>query len=570
MRAKTEQAVITDPIEGVAVLRTDNEISFDIETTGLSPWKSNIALMQFYGNRTQKPVLIRVFDGVVPGAVKDLFNEGGRTFVGHNAMQFDVLFLAAQDVNWRANKWYDTLIGEGVISTTSRRDVSRNLKNSVRRRLGLDIDKDIAHGGWTAEHLTNEQLVYAMNDVLYLLELKDEQIDKATQQGQYEALQMEMDLAPIVSRMTINGLPLPEDRLNEWLAEQLPLEAAAKEYLHTCLGRINLNSPKQLLPALQRAGLEVKDTRKETMFEIAHYGEGEPAEIAQQILNYREPVQRLKMYSPEWQAKHIVDGWVHPRFWQVGTDTMRFSSSDPNLQQVPRNGRKIIGGVDGLSIVSVDFSQIEVRIAAEIANDPVMKELLELDDVHRGVASQIYDVPENEITKEMRRNAKAVVFTLLFGGGWMALYQHSRNNGSDITPAEAQQLFSAFFSKFDGLRSIRAKAFDLSRNRRVVSIRLPNGGKRTLIGVMASPQRILNTAIQGGAAIGMKYAIMEAAAAAGSYMGATVHDEIVAAVPDKHAAEIAREIGDAMVRGMHRAFPDMTTKVEAKIGYTWQ
>lgn len=564
-------SVVHDTQKGMELLSHDSIVSFDLETTGLSPWKDNIALMQFYGNVTKTPVLIRVNDGVVPDIVHHFFAEGGRKFVGHNVAGFDVLFLDTHGVNWRTNEWYDTLIGEGIISTTGRRDVSRNLKSSVRRRLGFTLDKNIQHGNWTADQLSDDQLTYAVNDVLFLQDLMDEQVSKADTQGQTEAINMEMTLAPVVAQMTLNGLPLVRDVLNAWLDEQRIVEHENKVWLDENLGVINYNSPKQVLQALSNKGLSLKNTRAETLSELAMFGVGIGAAIAQHILDYKAPAQRMKMYQQSWQDQYIVDDWVHARFWQTGTDTLRFSSSNPNLQQVPKDGRKIIGNLDGITIVSADYSQIEVRIAATIANDTKMMEILESGDIHRGVAAQIYNISPEQVTSTQRRMAKAVTFTLLFGGGPKVLYEYARTTGGDLTLDDAREIFSKFFNAFDGLRQMKEKAYAIAQNRRVVSIRLPNSAKRVLVGRNVTPSRILNTSVQGPAAIGMKYAILEAdKMGLSKYIGATVHDELVAAVPDNEAQEYGHELEIAMIQGMKRAFPNMTVKVEVKYGKCWQ
>ena len=564
-------SVIYDPAIGMELLSNDSVISFDLETTGLSPWRDNIALMQFYGNNTKTPVLIRIYDGVIPEVVKTFFAVGDKLFVGHNVVGFDVLFLDTHDIDWDNNRWYDTLIGEGIISTTSRHDVSRNLKNSIRRRLGMSIDKDIEHGKWTIDTLSEQQLTYAVNDVLYLQDLMREQREKAESQDQTEALDMEMELAPIVAKMTINGLPLISEYLNMWLDEQKEIEQRSREWLIEKLGPINLNSPVQLMKKFAELGLNFENTKAETLTAIAEFGEGEASEIAAHLLEYRAPAQRMKMYGESWQKQHIVDDWVHARFWQVGTDTMRFSSSNPNLQQVPKDGRKIIGNLDGVTIVNADYSQIEVRIAAQIAKDEKLIEVLDSGDVHKGIAAQIFGISEDMVTAEQRKLSKAATFTLLFGGGPKMLYEYAKNSGSHIEFDDAREIFSRFFVAFEGLKDMRYKAYGMAKNRKVVTIRLPNSAKRVLVGGNVTPTRILNTVVQGTAAIGMKYALLEAdKMGLTKYIGATVHDELVAAVPDGEVEEYKKALEQAMINGMHRIFPDMKVLVEVKDGKYWQ
>lgn len=565
----TKNDVVYNPQEALQLLSQDSTIAFDIETSGLSPWRDRIALMQFYGDMSKTPVLIRIRDGVIPTEVNQLFKQD-KLFIGHNVAAFDCLFLGTHDVPWDDSRWYDTLIGECIISTTGRRDVSKSLKESIRRRLGLKIDKDIAHGAWEADVLSDDQVTYAVEDVAHLHDLHEAQVTKAIDQGQLNALNMEMILAPAMSRMTLNGLPMLASVLNEWLSYQQSLIVDSTWGLKEMLGNINLNSPVQIKKAAAAIGVQLDNTRAETLEDIARFGMGKSAELAKLLVNYRAPAQRLKMYQQSWQDKFIVDDWIHPRFWQAGTDTLRFSSSDPNIQQVPKDGRKIIGNLEGYTIVSADYSQIEVRIAAEIANDTVMRGILASDDIHRGVAAQIFACDESEVTSAQRRNAKALTFSLLFGGGANAIYAYAKMLGSDLTIDECKQLFVRFFDKFQGLAAMRKKAFAMSENQRIVSITLPNTAKRVLLGRKLSPTVILNTTVQGSAAIGMKNAIIEADRRRLPYLGATVHDELVAVVPNAEVAEYSKELEEAMIVGMEQTMPGMITKVEVKSGFCWQ
>lgn len=562
--------IITDVSEAYHILEQEDEIAFDLETSGLSPWRDRIALMQFCGRKSNVPILIRTPSGVVPSAIETLFRHGNRLFVGHNVAAFDILFLGTHGVPWEYSRWYDTLIGEGVISTTGRRDVSRTLKDSVRRRLGMTLDKDIEHGHWENEVLSEKQKEYAAGDVIYLLELMDEQRAKADTQGQLRALDMETELLKVVSEMTLNGVPMRRDIINEWLTEQVAKQAESKKWLLEELGPINLNSPIQKKKAAELKGVLLKDTAAETLQEIANYGSGYPQKLAQMLLDYSAPAQRLKMYSEAWQNMHIVDDWVHPRYWQTGTDTLRFSSSDPNFQQIPKDGRKIVGNIEGLTMVNADYSQIEVRIAAQIASDEKLISVLQDGDAHTNVASLIFGIPPEKVTFDMRRAAKAATFTLLFGGSHHRLYTSARSMGSEMTEDEAYDIFTKFFQVFEGLRRIRERAMGMSQ-RRVVTIQFPNSAKRVLVGRNVTPARILNTAVQGPAAIGMKYALLEAKKnGIMQYIGATVHDELVATVSDNLVEDVKVQLEKSMIDGMHRAFPDMLVKVEVKCGKHWQ
>jgi len=337
------------------------------------------------------------------------------------------------------------------------------------------------------------------------------------------------------------------------------------------LGDINFNSPVQLKKACAAVGVPLSRIQKaETLQELFTYGDGITKEIADLILGYRGPAQRLKMYSPSWQAKYITDGIVHPRFWSAGTDTLRTSSSDPNIQQVPADGRRVFGGVDGHRIVWCDYSQIEVRIAAEIARDTALIKSLKYDDVHTAIAAQVFGIDFKRVTPTQRRASKAMTFLLLFGGGASKLYQYIHGQGSNVTMEDVNKMFNDFFSSFAGLAAMRKRAYATAKNRGVVSLQLPNGAKRVLVGMKKSPPVILNTLVQGTAAIGMKRALQLCYdRGLTKYIGATVHDEIVATVPLNEVVEFKRELSEAMIDGMVDIMPEMYTRVEVKDDEYW-
>lgn len=557
-----------DVVEACTALDHDAIIAIDTETTGLSPWKDNIATIQLYGVQTGMAAILQIKNGVVPWQVANLLSKG-RLVIGHNLVGFDLLMLNEAGVHWQDADYYDTLVGETVIVGTGRRDVSVSLRSSVKRRLGLDIDKNIEHSHWDADTLTPEQVNYAIRDVLSLPALRQSQIEKAEETGQRGALDMEMSLIPAVSMMTINGLPINAATFNAYKVEQTELMRVSEQKLHESLGPINLNSTVQLKRALAAKGFEFANTASETLQDAVLFG-GPAGEVAQLIIDYRHPAQRLKMYSDRWVNEFIVNGWVHGRFWQCSADTGRFTSSDPNLQQVPKDGRKIVGCED-MKIVSGDYSQIEVRIAAEVANDLAMIAALAEEDIHTSIASTIFEIPQAEVTKEVRKLAKAIVFTLLFGGGSLGLYQYARRGGSAITLEQATDLRTKFFERFSGINRIINKAQWRASQPGAVIIRLPNGMRRILIGPKKTATVILNTTVQGSAAIGIKYGMLEALKAGlFKYIGAQVHDELVGAVPVDCAEDFAHELERCMVTGMQRVVHNVPVKVETKIGDCWQ
>lgn len=563
--------VIMDPRKLARELAKDKVIAFDTETTGLNPLLDRIAVVQLYGEQSGTLGLVQTHIGI-PDEIKDVLQRKDKpTFVMHNGVAYDLIMLKTHGIDIEQMKVYDTLVGEPIVMQQDRADISKSLRASIKRRLGIKIDKDIEHSDWLRPDLSGKQIAYAVRDVLHLPALMHWHEQKCDEVGMSEALAMEMQLVPYTALMTYNGLPLDLDALEEYRQFHEERLEEASQLLEKELPQVNnWNSPAQIKEALHEYGVPVPNTKKETLLDIAMMDGGKTGEVCEAIIVARQALKRGGMYDPDWVQKHVINGRVHSRFWQVGTDTTRYASSDPNLQQIPRDMRRIFG-LEGHTMVSPDYSQIEVRIAAAIAQDAVMLKLLESEDVHTAVAMQVMGLKKKEVTPALRKHAKAMSFTLLFGGGPQALYDYARMGGSDISYDEAASYVNRFFDTFTGLRAARQKAQNMADKKRVISIRLPNGMRRNLAGRKVKSTIILNTMVQGSAAVGIKKAMLLASKeGCFDYLGAQVHDELVACVPNKEAADFRATLIRCMKEGMAEVMPGMPVAVEDKYGKVWQ
>lgn len=557
------------PEEAVRAMLTAPVVFVDTETTGLSAYRDRVALLQLHERASNVTMLIQ-------GEYKDpwlleLFSRQDCVFVGHNVAMFDMQMLAAIYGNGIYDlKWFDTLIAESLVATSGRRDVSVSLRASVKRRTGLELDKSIQHGAWDSVNLTEEQVKYAVNDVLALVELYDAQLAKAAEQGSQVALRLEMEAAPVLGRMSWNGLPLLEEPFFAYLRKQEASALSAEGVLISALGQMNFNSPKQVINGLHRAGIPLDSTNHNVLSDYVTLApDGPKKDIVQALMDYRAPKKRASMYSMDWYLEYVTGGVVHPLFWSIGADTLRMSSSKPNLQQVPKDARGMFGNVDGRKIVSVDYSQLEIRVAAALSQDTALLEVLSHDDVHTAIAAQIFGVPAEKVTAPQRKASKAASFTLLFGGSARTLADYARRMGGALTMEQAEQVFQRFFATFKGLRATRQKAQAMVQDRSFLTIKLPGGARRTLFKDKLNPQVILNTTVQGTAAIGLKYGLVEAKRRGlDIYLGAAVHDELVASVPEAIAPEYGAELAEAMVFGMSKVINCPVT-TETKVGVAW-
>jgi DNA polymerase-1 len=271
---------------------------------------------------------------------------------------------------------------------------------------------------------------------------------------------------------------------------------------------------------------------------------------------------------------------VHTSFNQVGSVTGRLSSSEPNLQNIPTRtelGRKVRNGfiaAPGWQLLAVDYSQIELRIVAHMANDEAMLAAFRAgQDIHAATAAAIYNVPLKQVTKEQRRHAKAINFGLIYGMGAFGL---SRTAG--LTLGEAEDFVGAYFRQFPGVKKyldgIRLLAAQQGYVETLLGRRryFPNLQGQANQNLKAREEReAINAPVQGTAADVMKLAMIQVPGAlrqAGlsARLLLQVHDELVLEVPQAELNDTARLVQRVMSEAYPLSIPLLT---EARIGQNW-
>lgn len=614
--AGLRERLVMDPREAVNKLWRDEHVNLDLETGGLSPWKDPIATVQLYGVESGTECVLHI-RGRMPDFLRKYLSRPDVEFTGHNVSSFDMLFLANNGVDIYAPSWYDTLLAECVIATGNRHTVRVDLGSSAKRRLGIQVKRELegGHGGWMNATLTDEQLDYAISDVRKLHLLKAEQEGFAAERGVTTALKLEHAIMPEVVRMTMNGLPFRADLMYQYLDWSAWKAKEARAFLYERLGAVNLNSTPQKVAACARLGFRpmvfnprslnsedgglAPSMAKEVLAEVANDPDNPFAELAEALMLASTMAQRGKMYNPEFLRRFgvyhgerpgspvefeydpglrpVLDPSamaqlrLHARFWQCGTDTGRFSASDPNLQQIPKDARWVFRAPEGHVFFSVDYSQIEVCVAASQSKDAALMKAINEggEDTHRSIAALQGRKRPEDVTDDERKVAKAQSFRLLFGGGHRGFQAFANMLGLPMTESEAKAIKDQFFGTFQGLARERALAYGMASRRGPIVLRLPTTMRRVLTGWDAKATTILNTKVQGGAAAGMKYAILEFKKRHLHYNGAVVHDETCGAVPERMAEEYVHEVCDAMVEGMGRVIPDVKVRVAPKVGRSW-
>jgi DNA polymerase-1 len=602
--------------ETIKLIRYSNDLGeltgdvygWDLETGGLDFNNDPIALIQIYDPKANVIALLHV-RGRIDRSVKDFFQQPDKVYIGHNIGMFDLLFLKNAGININmGQKWFDTLVGECVITASARRDIRVSLQATTQRRLGTKLKKDSGGHTWMNLELDPQQETYAVEDVIYLPQLADSIIQKARDTNQLDALNLEMDNITVITGMTYNGMPISEQKLAKTLEDKYKESLQLKYKLLKIFDNItlNLNSSQQMVRAFAKIGISINSIAADVLEELA-LAEDEDGPI-HTFINYKTAAKFGQMYGAKFQSG-IFNWRVYPRFWQCGTDTGRASSTGPNCQQIPKSARKIFTAQEGHKIIAADYSQIEILVEAYLAQDQKLIDAVLGGDVHSAVCRQIFNFPEDYLSiesihnqypsiedpeeldnilsarsqefKEKRKLAKALIFTMLFGGGAARFYEYAHNSGSTITLAMAQDLMKKFFISYPQLYKMRQTAIAKCQRAKSVGhfeIRLPTGLRRIIVGPKLKPTTILNTAVQGTAAGGLKYAINECKYTQLSngkyvyeYLIAMVHDELVAHVPTHLAEEYGSLLKQCMVKGMQKVLDDqIMINVEVSIDDEWK
>ena len=341
---------------------------------------------------------------------------------------------------------------------------------------------------------------------------------------------------------------------------------------------IDLDSPEQLRSALSSfLGREVADVRAGTLKSLFSELDGERLALLRNLLRWKQVAKVVQAFTSKLPAYLGSDGRLRANFRQIGTATGRPSSSRPNLLQMPNTHefRRLFVPEPGNLMVVADFSQAELRICAELSQDPNMvRAFREGLDLHRSTASLIFGVPFDSVTDKQRKIAKTINFGILYGMGAGKLRSVLAAEGIPVTEQEAQDLLSRWrraYSEADkALRSWSEKALSVGWSRTVL------GRKRFFDLASQDGQEIwraaANHVVQGSNADITKIAmrlVHDSVSPLGGTVLLQVYDEILVEVP-AGAAERARElVVQAMIRAAEKVLKTVPPGVDAVVSRSW-
>ena len=563
-------------------------VAFDVETTGLSPRRDRLALLQF---ATPSAVFFARPD-MLPLVTPFLTATEGPVIVGQN-LKFDLGFLAANGV-WlpHGRRLFDTMLAAMVLHNTANKDedddrsTSSSLVDLSLRYLGVTLDKSEQTSDWGAAVLTTSQLQYAAKDVLVCLPLYDILKAALIRDDLARTASLEFRALPAFMWLEHNGAPLDVEAWKGLAALATEEKAKVETEMNAMVGamvmpgrksatiksgerepgvrRINWASNNQIKAVMATRGwghLTKFDSKA-----LTEYLADDP--LFPLLLDYREAAKRTSSYGTK-MLTFVENERLYPTYWQLGTISGRPSCSKPNLQQVPnkRPYRAAFKARPGHVLVKADYSQIEFRVMAQQAPDMVLRRLYAEDtDVHTATAEAVFGRTIDKDSTE-RKLGKVLNLALQFGMG-IKLFRAvaaKRPNNIRLTLAEAKDLRWRWKATYYGIRSLHDNVDDGP-----VSTRTFIGRRCTLV---RSYTKKLAMPVQGTAADGQKAAMAllyeRRDRVPGGRLVLSVYDENVLEVPKEYAAVAATHLEDCMVTAMQPMLPDVPVKVEVTIGETW-
>ena len=570
-RTKDYRLVTTaEDLAAVAkALQSAEAIGVDIETTALSPRDGGMRLLQLA--TPEETFVIDAFEVSDLSPLTEVL-EGGTVKVGHN-LKFDYQFLHAM-YGISLSPLFDTMLAAQVLDGGNYA-ASYSLEAVMERYLDESLDKSEQRSDWSGQ-LSAAQLEYAAQDARVLLPLRDPLAASLEEEGLGRISQIEFEAVAAIAEMELAGVKLDLARWKELEVRVRERRDRAAEYLESFfpppegvlplegLGpRLNLNSPKQITDAFQTLGIELPDTKVLTLLKVDH-----PAakELQKKLGTYLETYPGF--ISPK-------TGRIHANFLQCRVPTGRLACTAPNIQQIPHEDefRRCFVAEDGNTLVIADYSQIELRILAEVSEDPAFVGAFQRGmDLHRLTAATMYNVSMDEVTKDQRSAAKRINFGLMYGRGARSL---SAQLGTDED--RGRQLIDEYFANYPKVqRFLQRTANRAMRDRtlRTLAGRVRKFGNDPVADDRGAMRReAMNYPIQGAASDIAKLALVyvrEEVEGLDARLINSIHDEFVIECAEEQATEVSEKTQAAMVRAGEDILEKVPVQVEIEVSREWR
>lgn len=573
----------------ISELNAQSEICFDTETTGLDAHTAELVGMSF-AFKSQEAYYIPTPDNqaetqAIVNEFRSVFENEEITLIGQN-IKYDLLVLKKYNIQLKG-KLFDTMVAHFLIQPEMRHNMNVLAETylnyspvSIETLIGKKGKGQISMREVPLEIITE----YAAEDADITLQLKKKfegMLNTSATKKLFE--EIEIPLITVLAAMEAEGIALDKNALKEISGElEKDILKVEKEIQELAGKTFNVSSPKQVGEVLFEV-LQITEKPKKT--KTGQYATGEDVlaklvgkhEIVGKILDYRELVKLKNTYVdtlPELVNPNTKR--IHTSYNQVVAVTGRLSSDNPNLQNIPirtERGREIrkafVARDENHVLLSADYSQIELRVIAELSGDQGMIDAFQSgQDIHKATAAKVYNVSLEEVTSDMRRNAKMVNFGIIYGISAFGLSERL-----NIPRKEAAAIIENYFEKYPRIKSYMDESIEQAREKGYVEtimgrrryLRDINSSNHTVRGY--AERNAINSPIQGSAADMLKIAMINIHKdfidkGIRSKMLLQVHDELVFDVL-KEELEIVKPIIESR---MKNAIPSLTVPMEVGMG----
>ena len=554
-------------------------IAVDTETTGLSPFDSRVRLVQLAIPGRQYVIDCDAVRVLADARFRALMEAEKPYKVLHHA-KFDCRMFDHHAAGLRMGGVFDTLIASQLVEAGISPEGGHSLAGVARRHLGVELDKTEQASDWRGD-LSERQIEYAALDAAVLLPLRERMRSELIRLGLTKVAKLEFDLVPVVARMENAGIYLDAQRwraLCQSLDEQ---HAAISDELQKAISAVslqrslfdvvsaNLNSRSEMIEAFGRLGVEVQGIARRDLERFADNP------VVAKYLEYIGVQKLIGTYGwsmLDWIDKHT--GRIHPNFKQIGTPSGRFACDQPNVQQIPHTPeyRECIRAAPGRLLCIGDYSQIELRVLADFAEDPGMLLALESgDDLHMATAARMFDLPIDRVPSNLRAVGKTINFGLVYGIGARTLADRLK-----VTVDTAERFIDQYFAAYPRIRDYLRQAADTavterrvrSAAGRLVRIEFDAADKSQVSGA----QRLgKNIPIQATSAEITKQAmvLLDARLDSDCRIVNSIHDELVVECPADRADDVRDVMQTAMIEGAGPFLKRAPVEVEIGVNEAW-
>ena len=518
--------------------------------------------------------------------------------IGHN-LAYDLgLIRAAVGHIFPVVNLFDTMIGYQLLIAGLYENSLKHsgLKAVAKDVLGVELDKSLQTSDWSGI-LEEEQLQYALKDSEILIKLYPVLKDVLEAKGLSRVAQIEFDCIPITVEAMQTGLPLDVPGVQAKIASLTDVIVGLEKEIRAIANeagwvspskdkkrrKLNLSSSQHLKALMQvvYGEDEVKDSSEATIKALLQQQPDKPlAGLLRDIKKYEMQQRFLR----SWLKNHD-QGRLYSSYQQIGTRTGRYTSSGPNAQQISKDLRYLFKAAPGRALVECDYSNIEMRLAAEISGEPTLLRLYrEGADLHRVTASKVFGVPVDEVTAEQRKTAKVINFGALYGGGIPYLMEAIPS----LSKEDALTYLDAFKMGYPGLLSYwdrcKNKALRVVVNSREYLVArsalgrleyVPRRDEATGQLHKKLKNRLVNIPIQSTGvdlfklASGLLYKEFCRPEYADFNFLLSLHDSVLLECPEDRAKECSELVNRVFMIAASEIFQDAPCKADVKIGSNW-